>query len=91
MYISLVLSEVPLSFCWTTLEIYLTSTFPLSSLTMGPPDEMKQSVTHYRFFFFSPPHLPQKHCLKMKFTLWPVTKTNASLSFLYSVLDSCLG
>lgn len=22
---------------------------------MGPPDKMKQSVTHYRFFFFFPP------------------------------------
>lgn len=42
------------TFCWTTLEIYVTSTFPLSSLTMGPLDKMKQSVTYYRFFFFSP-------------------------------------
>lgn len=25
---------------------------------MGPPDKMKQSVTHYRFFFFSPPQPP---------------------------------
>lgn len=25
---------------------------------MGPPHKMKQSVTHYRFFFFSPPQPP---------------------------------
>lgn len=36
------------------LKIYLTSTYPLSSFTMGPLGKMKQSVTYYQFFFFSP-------------------------------------
>lgn len=51
---------------------------------MGPPDKMKQSVTHYRFFFFSPPQPPPETLPENEvYFVAGHKKTNAWLIFVF--------